>query len=139
MNDDLLIKVTEDSVRCRVCGLHFVPAEPDDKKLHKEEHKKLSNGGLPLEVREFLKAFGWAVAHNDGGIDRLKDKQDGEVGKLAVAYSWWARARINGVDESEFDQYMAAHLRFIDSMVEHNEERIKQAAREIKQWEKYAG
>jgi hypothetical protein len=139
MKRDNLVKVTEESVRCRVCGLHFVPEEADDRNRHREDHEKLARGGLPLEVREFLKAFGWAVAHNDGVIDRIKDRQDREVGKLAVAFSWWSRARMNGAKESDFDKYMAAHLKFIDAEIEGDEKEFEQASIEIKQWEKYAG
>ena len=141
MKNDMLVKVTEASVHCRVCGLRFVPGDPGDRKIHKEDHRKLARGGLPFEVREFMKGFGWAVARNDGGIDRLKGKQRGqdrELGKLAVLYAWWARARMKGIDEGEFDEYMAAYLRFIDAIVERNAEKDKQAGNAIKRWEKYA-
>jgi len=107
--------------------------------MHKEKHEQLARGGLPHDVREFLKAFGWAVAHNDGGIDRLKDRQDSEVGKLAVAYSWWTRAKMLGINEGEFDDFMAAHLLFIDAKVEKNIAKVAQAANRIERWEQYAG
>jgi hypothetical protein len=137
MKHDMLVKVTEVSFRCRICELHFVPLEPGSCKLHKENHKKLALGGLPPGVLEFLKAFGWAVTRNNGGIDRLKKAHNGEVGKLAVAYSWWTRARMNGIDESEFDAYMAAHLHVIDSMVEDNAGKIDEARNQIKQWARF--
>ena len=135
----MLIKVTEHSVRCRICLWTFVPDEPGDAKSHKEGHAKLAKGGLPLEVREFLKAFGSAAAHNDGGIDRIKEHQDKEVGKLAVAYSWWARASMNGISETEFDRFMADHLHFIDTKIDDDIDSLQQAAIEIKKWERYAG
>ena len=139
MKRDMLVKVTEDSFRCRICELHFVPAEPNSSKMHKENHKKLARGGLPLGVREFLNTFGWAVTRNCGGIDRLKEAQNGEIGKLAVAYSRWTRARMNGIDESEFDEYMSAHIHLIDSMIEANAGKIDQAFNQIKRWERFAG
>jgi len=139
MKRDMLVKVTEDSFRCRICELHFVPAEPNSSKMHKENHKKLARGGLPLGVREFLNTFGWAVTRNCGGIDRLKEAQNGEIGKLAVAYSRWTRARMNGIDESEFDEYMSAHIHIIDSIVEGNAGKIDQAFNQIKRWERFAG
>ena len=46
---------------------------------------------------------------------------------------------MNGIGESEFDEYMAAHLRFIDAIVERNAEKDEQAGNAIKRWEKYAG
>ena len=135
----MLVKVTQDSFRCRICELHFVPAEPNSLKMHKENHKKLAQGGLPPGVREFLNTFGWAVTRNGGGIDRLKEAQNGEVGKLAVAYSRWTRARMNGIDDSEFDEYMSAHLHLIDSMVEGDAGKIDHAFDQIKRWERFAG
>ena len=78
------------------------------------------------------------VISNDGK-NRVQDIQDREVGKLAVAYSWWARARMNSIHESEFDEYMAAHLHFIDAMIEDDEGEITQALNRIKPWERYAG
>ena len=119
-----------------MCDLTFFPDEPDDRAVHKEVHKKLERCGLPLGVREFLKAFGWSVAHDDGRIERLKDKHS-EEGKLAVAYFGWARAKMNGIEESEFDEYMAAHLHFIDEIVEGNTGKIDQTR--IKRWGKYVG
>ena len=139
MKNDMLVKVSEAAVRCRVCELRFVPKEPSDSKMHKERHKQLAKGGLPLELRNFQKRFGWAVAYNAGGIDLLKDEQNPEVGKLAVAYAWWARARMSGIDESEFDEFMAAHLHIIDALVEGNAEECEQAKDAIERWERYAG
>ena len=86
-----------------------------------------------------MKSFGWAVAHNDGGLDRLKSDIDPEIGKLSVAYSWWNRARANDCPKSDFDAYMKAHLAFIDALVENDPANIRQAELGIKRWEKYAG
>src|SRR6185312_6467534 len=89
---------------CRICRGGFVDSLPEDRAEHRKEHKRLAEGGAPLVVREFLKKFGWAVAHNDGGLDRLKGENSPEDGKLAVVYSWWMRARLNGCAPSDFDQ-----------------------------------
>ena len=79
-------------------------------------------------MREFLKAFGWAVAHKDGGLDRLKGEHESELEKVAVALAWWARARQNRVDESEFDEYTSAHLDFIDARVAKDAGKIAQTS-----------
>jgi hypothetical protein len=125
-------------MQCRICRLKFVPEVLGDRERHKKEHETYASGVLPLEVRDFLKDFGWAVAH-DGGLDRLQGNHDREIGKLAVAYAWWARARENGIDEAEFDRYMAAHLDLIDARVEKDAGKIAQADREIEQWGMYEG
>ncbi|WP_199918292.1 hypothetical protein [Pseudomonas veronii] len=102
---------------CRICGLLHDPSDEEDRKIHAEIHKKLARGSQPIKVRDFSKAFGWAVAFNDGGLDRMKDHYDPELGKLVVAFSWWSRALSNGVPEKDFDRYMDAHLAFADSLV----------------------
>lgn len=122
---------------CRICGLTYAPESPDDRKLHRAEHKQLAKGALPLSIREFLKSFGWAVAHQDGGLQRLSDRFDPETGRLAVAFSWWSRARKQGAPEKDFDRYMDAHLAFAEALV--TGERVAEAGQAIKEWEKYAG
>ncbi|EOU3954029.1 C2H2-type zinc finger protein [Raoultella sp. HC6] len=121
---------------CRICGLTYVPDEPGDQKIHAEEHKKLASGVQPRKVRDFSKAFGWAVAHNDGGIERLKN-EDPELGKLVVVYSWWSRALQNGVPTKDFDAYMNAHLAFADSLVSREGEVEARAG--IAKWGRYDG
>lgn len=121
---------------CRICGFTYVPSVPEDEKRHIEIHKKLASGVQPQKVRDFSKDCGWAVAHNDGGIERLKNK-DPELGKLVVVYSWWNRALQNGVPKSHFDAYMDAHLVFADSLVSGEGEIEARAG--IKKWERYAG
>lgn len=122
---------------CLICGLTFDPDSPGDQKIHIAEHKKLAKGDLPNSIREFLKAFGWAVAHQDGGVQRVNDQYSPEVGKLAVAFSWWNRARRNGAPEKDFDRFMKAHLDFAEALV--SDEKVEEAGKLIKEWEKYAG
>lgn len=124
---------------CRICRGSFVDAIPEDHAAHRDEHKMLAKGGMPRVVREFLKTFGWAVAHDDGGISRAKENVDAETGKLAVAYSWWIRAHLSGCAVSEFDAFMKAHMTFIDSMVGNDNDAVALAAKAIKSWERFAG
>ncbi|MBK0002747.1 hypothetical protein IBT46_16035 [Erwinia sp. S38] len=53
-------------ITCNFCGLAYVEDDADDRKIHADEHKKIANGVLPYKVREFIKAYDFAVAHNDG-------------------------------------------------------------------------
>ncbi|EPH7217905.1 hypothetical protein ACS3L2_000581 [Serratia marcescens] len=122
---------------CDICGMNYVKEDADDRKIHADEHKKLAKGVLPYKVREFIKAFGFAVAHNDGGLTRLQGSYDPEIGKLVVAFSWWNRALSQGIPVKDFDAYMKAHLQFADSLVSGEGEKEARAA--IKKWERYAG
>lgn len=138
-HDEILITAPSGTAECRICQYQFVPSVPEDRAEHRKIHKGLAQGGMPRKVREFLKGFGWAVAHNDGGIDRQKGQYDPAVGKLAVAYSWWSRARSAGCPEKDFDAYMAAHLKFIEALVTNDAAQICSAEAGIKQWEVFAG
>ena len=139
MDDVTLIRNNRGRVECRICGLNFVPDSEEDRDIHEREHRKIICGGMPLKVREFLKAFGWAVAHNDGGIERQKDKWSQEAGKRAVVFAWWTRALSHGIPENDCERFMAAHFAFVDAMVSYDEEEINKAQKAIKPWEKYAG
>ena len=122
---------------CRICGLTYDQSSASDRGLHKTEHNKLAKGVLPKPTREFMKSFGWAVAHADGGLERLKDQHDPEIGKLAVAFSWWSRALSQGAAVKDFDRYMKAHLDYVDALV--TGENMDAAVYAIKEWERYAG
>ncbi len=122
---------------CRICGLLYVPSLEEDRKTHAARHKQLARGAQPQMVRDFSKSFGWAVAFNDGGLERLKADYDPELGKLVVVFSWWSRALANGVPEKDFDAYMNAHLTFADSLVIGLGEAEARAG--IKRWGQYAG
>lgn len=136
-----IIKDPSGGAECRICGLHFVPDSDDDRQQHKEEHQRLIRGGLPLDVREFMKTFGWAVAHKDGGLERARQRlaeEDSDTGKRAVLFSWWSRARANGIGDEHFESFMAANLAFIDANVAHDEQKYREASVAIKAFEKYA-
>ncbi|HBV5776096.1 TPA: hypothetical protein MD191_005690 [Klebsiella pneumoniae] len=133
-----MIKLKKDSdmITCRICGMVYDHSDADDKKHHAAWHKKLASGIQPRKVRDFSKAFGWAVAHNDGGVERLKN-EDPELGKLVVVYSWWSRALQNGVPQKDFDAYMNAHLAFADSLVSREGEVEARAG--IAKWGRFDG
>ncbi|MHC5175904.1 hypothetical protein [Serratia rhizosphaerae] len=122
---------------CNICGMMYAEDDADDRKIHADEHKKLAKGVLPYKVREFIKAAGFAVAHNDGGLTRLQNSENREIGKLVVAFSWWNRALSQGIPTKEFDAYMKAHLQFADALVSRKGEAEARIA--IKKWERYAG
>lgn len=124
---------------CRICLRGYVPSVPEDRAAHRKRHLEMARGGMPLEVRDFMKAFGWAVAHDDGGLDRLKGAHDPELGKLVVAYAWWSRARLAGAPEKDFDSFMDAHLAFADALVSEDRARIAAAEKGIEKWGRYAG
>ncbi|WP_276742361.1 hypothetical protein [Pantoea septica] len=121
---------------CLICGSSYADDDVDDRKLHADRHKKLAKGVLPLHIREFMKQAGYAVAHNDGGLERMKN-EDAELAKLAIAYSWWHRALDYGVPTKDFDAYMKAHLQFADSIV--SGVNTKKARLAIQKWSQYAG
>jgi hypothetical protein len=121
---------------CIICGSSYADDDADDRKIHADRHKRLAKGILPKHVREFIKQAGYAVAHNDGGLDRMKHS-DAELGKLTVAYSWWHRALDYGAPAKDFDAYMKAHLQFAESLVTGVGE--KEARIAIHKWGKYAG
>ncbi|MBN3729486.1 hypothetical protein [Burkholderia sp. Tr-20390] len=140
-NAEMLIRSSPDSTSatCRICRKTFVTDNADDVRAHHDEHKALAKGAMPLVIREMLKGFGYAIAHNDGGLDRLKDCYTAEDGTLAVAYSWWSRALTHGVPTADFDDYMAAHIHYADALTGRTGVPIEEAGRAIKRWERYAG
>ena len=122
---------------CRICGFNYVETDADDRKQHAGVHKKLATGIQPRIVRDFYKAYGWAVAHNDGGLKRLSERDDSELGKLAIVYSWWNRALQNNVPQKEFDAYMKAHLEFVDAKVSGKD--LDKAYSNIQRWGQFDG
>ncbi|MBO4120629.1 hypothetical protein J5T34_07735 [Cupriavidus gilardii] len=126
-----------DLVACRVCGMWIAMSEPKDIRAHDAEHEALSHGGAPLVVREILKTVGWNLAHQDRPLDLVRYTSDD--GKLAVVYGWWMRALYRGVPHTDFDAYMAEHLRLVDSMVAGTDGDLTPQRLATKRWERYAG
>lgn len=122
---------------CYICGMSYDESSPDDRILHRNEHKKLATGIQPRVVREFQKALGWAVVYNNLGQGNPNNQFKPEVGKLAVVYAWWSRALHSGVPKKDFDAYMAAHLKLVDALISGENE--EEARRETHKWERYAG
>lgn len=125
------------AVTCRICGMLYSPSEPADVSYHKEIHDLYAGGVQPQKVRDFSKTFGWAVAHNDGGLERARNDFDPELGKLVVVFSWWSRALYNGVPQRDFNRFMEAHLAFADALVSGVNETAARAG--IQKWERFAG
>ena len=84
--------------KCRVCGFPYVPDELEEVKLHAKRHKAILNGGLPLEVRNFLNTWGWAALYGNSLQNTIftSSYRESEQGKQAVVFAWWCRARANG-------------------------------------------
>jgi len=79
------------------------------------------------------------MARNNGMVDTIVNSSDPEIGKLAVAFSKWSMALKVGVEESDFDDFMEAHLKFIDADVDGDREKYEHAEFEIERWEQLGG
>jgi hypothetical protein len=139
MNENTQIPYGAGSLQCRICELVYIPDSQEDQERHEHEHRVLICGGLPLKVREFLKAFGWGVAFNDGGFERHKEHwiKDTETAKRAVVFAFWGRALTNGIPENDFESFMDAFFMFVDATVARDEAKLDRAHKAIKRWEKY--
>lgn len=126
-------------LECRICGLHFAPDFQDDQRTHRDEHRKILRGGLPLHVRELLKGFGFVVAAEDEGQGLQEGRWTIEDGKRAVVFGWFARARSNGLPDDQLEPFMSAHFGFIDAKASKDKERLASAQKAIEPWERFAG
>lgn len=117
--------------------MDYVKESTEDVKHHAARHRQVAKGAWPKNIRDFIKDFGFAVAHNDGGLARLQGKYDAETGKLAVAFSWWGRALSNGAPLKDFDAYMNAHLKLAEASVSGSGE--VEARKLIAKWSRYDG
>jgi len=81
-------------VECRICGFKFVPGEDDEEaqELHQLERWKIICGGLPYDIREFLKKTAWQAAECEDGVQGDSARREQEIAKRAVAFSYWTRA-----------------------------------------------
>ena len=137
-------QLTSGNTQCRICGYEFVAGLAEDEERHKQRHEQLKKGALPVDVREFMKDFGWAIAFNDGRVDEEgrfcpNRRWNSETGKRVVAFALWARARDNGIPESEFEEYMTAQLLHIDALASNDEIAIEFAELGVKSWDEYGG
>ena len=109
---------------------------PDDSDQHREMHAEILRGGLPLEIRELLKAAGYATL---AGQALGHNQFASEAGKRAVVFGWWSRARANGIPDSELNDFFAAHLSLLDGRESQDIKEIEEARARMKRWEDYAG
>src|SRR5207244_3025857 len=119
-------------VECRICGFKFLPDVEEDRELHEQKHWEIICGGLPYDIREFVKRAAW-----DTLSDKRASEKQQEIAKRAIAFASWARAISNGIPENFFEPYMAAQLAYIDASVSGDEEQIDEAEHLISLLSKY--
>ncbi len=137
--NNLTILKANGIVECRICGLNFLPELAEDNERHEHEHRKIICGSVPYEIREFLKSFGWAIAHGEANANVPRGHWTPEIGKRAVVFAYWTRAVSNGIPENDFEPYMAAQFAFVDAIVSGDEIAIKNADYLLERWPKYGG
>ena len=137
MNDGTLIPIGgAGAVECRICGFKFLPEQPEDKETHEREHLRILSGGLPYQIREFLKETAWEILDNE---DLRETPKRLETAKRALAFAYWSRAIANSIPENELQPFMAAHFAWLDAIAAGDEEESKRAEQSLKRWEKYGG
>jgi hypothetical protein len=87
-----------DSVKCRICGLNFLPELKEDEERHEQEHLKILAGAPPYEIREFLKKVGWEILKSE---DLRETPAHLETAKRTIAFAYWARVISNSIPENE--------------------------------------
>ena len=139
LNDNTIQPYHSGIVECRICGFKFVPGQEEegDAELHQNEHWKIICGGLPYDIREFLKKAAWQAAECEDGVQGDYARRQQEIAKRAVAFSYWARAISNGIPENEFEAYMAAHLAFADASASDDKKQREEASAVMNRWRKY--
>ncbi len=133
-NDGTLISKGGGIVECRICGFNYLPELEEDRDRHEREHLKILSGGLPYEIREFLKRTGWEIIKNG---DMRETPKTLETAKRAVAFAYWARAISNSIPENELQPYMAAHFAWLDAIAARDEEEIQRTSEATTRWNKY--
>src|SRR2546425_3368863 len=132
LNDLTIRQYAAGIVECRICGLKFLPDLQEDRELHEQKHWQIICGGLPYEIREFIKRAAWDTLRNKRGPENQQ-----EIAKRAIVFAWWARAMSNGIPENHFEPFMAAHLAYIDASVSGDEDQIDEAEQIIARWYQY--
>jgi len=135
MGEDItIIRKGAGIVECRICGLNFLPELQEDQERHEREHLKVLAGGLPYEIREFLKKAAWEVIDNE---DLRETPKAIESAKRALAFAYWSRAISNSIPENELKPYMAAYFAWLDATGAGDEEEIERTSEALKRWNKY--
>jgi len=132
--DSTIIRKGNGIVECRICGLNFLPELQEDRERHEREHLKVLAGGLPYEVREFLKKVAWEVIDNE---DLRESPESIERAKRALAFAYWSRAISNSIPENEWQPYMSAHFAWLDATAAGDEGEIEKTSEALKRWNKY--
>ena len=135
MDEDItIIRMGGGIVECRICGLKFLPELEEDQERHEREHLKVLAGGIPYEVREFIKKAAWIILDND---DLRETPEALERAKRALAFAYWSREISNSIPENELKPYMAAYLAWLDARGAQDEAEIKKTAEGLRKWNKY--
>jgi len=137
LNDPATREYAAGIVECRICGLKFLPNLEEDRDLHEQKHRQIICGGLPYEIREFIKRAAWDILRDKRPPQTEHDKREQEIATRAIAFAWWARAISKGIPENDFEPFMAAHLAYIDASVSGDEEQLDEAEEVISRWYKY--
>ena len=132
--DSTIFRKGDGIVECRICGLNFLPELQEDRERHEREHLKVLAGGLPYEVREFLKKVAWEVIDNE---DLRESPESIERAKRALAFAYWSRAISNSIPENELQPYMSAHFAWLDATAAGDEGEIEKTSEALKRWNKY--
>ncbi len=137
LNENTLIPYAAGIVECRICGLKFLPELEEDRERHELEHLRILSGGLPYDIREFIKKTAWQAAKCEDGVQGDEGRRQQEIAKRTVAFAYWARATSNGIPENDFEPYMAAILAFVDASIAGDEEQRDEANEALVRCQRY--
>lgn len=120
-------------VTCPICERHYIADVPAEIELHAQLHYRLGRSSWPPALTEHIKALGWALAYNDGGLTRRQWSQ--EAGRLMVVYAWWEDEVFRGTAPEEFETFIAMRLKFVAAKVAHDLPAIERAEAEYRAWQ----
>ncbi|KGH16362.1 type II toxin-antitoxin system HicB family antitoxin [Comamonas thiooxydans] len=116
--DNKALRVGTDALAtCRITGGMYCPELPEDRAHIKEARERFAGGALPYRLREYIKQEGWNAAYGANAGTATPREMDPELGKQAVAFSWWSRAVENGATKEEFVPYMSDIFAYLDAEV----------------------
>src|SRR5438094_752050 len=138
MNDDITILPYHSGiVECRICGLKFLPELEEDQELHQHEHLRFLRGGLPYDLREFIKRAAWEAAEYEDGIQGDEGSRQHELAKRAIIFARWARSVSKGIPENDLGAYMAAHFAAMDARESGDRYQLEKANQAMARWRRY--
>lgn len=120
-------------LECRITGQSY-SRTADEQRRHLKALELVARGGLPYAVREAIKDAGWALVKSVKTTDASI-----EVGKAMICFSYWARARQNGIADERFEEFMQDHFAFVDSQASPvgNAREREDALRLIAKWAQF--